>query len=763
MAQAEELEQIMKWLTEEGLAPESSKEAQLGFLWRTFLHARSCLDSVTKDLESSRLQHFAEMAEVRKSLEQIKIFTEQKDVLAQEIQDENEQLRKQLLHLVSLQDAQINEVAKMLYHQGLTELIHSTPSEQVAYLLVERASLLEMNQDPGELTCDGDPDRLRTHAEPLNPSICSSTHKRSPRSLQSSWKKIFGLHKTSQNKHTFIPGGETPLAGQSRRLEECSRLERDVEEGSRRLAMAHNEIRHLKDELESAHFTQKAYEPELQSAQEEVKQLRKEVEKLKQYEIVELRKAKELNDRLDLEIRALRNRVRSLDAEKNSLKKTVVSQQEEVERLKSALQGRQRLLTGEVQGDQDKDEEKTGGGKQAKDKSHIFLQEYLTTKTQPPMENKDGSVESLQEVVKQLELAVRNLQGSYNVQTGQTNELNEFRPTSVIQVEEICKDEQNNLCFQTNCLLQKQSEVQCLRLLESYHSKMNDLVAVGDTCSQVEISSGTEEVQTQPLQESLPLQECLDCPESRQTLLYDQDDCETLKEQICEALNCVDEERSKYHNMKERLLEKLSRAKQKLDDETMWRDNRIKNLERELSLCYLSLKKEKEVVECIRVENERLLSEKRKLLQQLSEEEDDMKNIKLTACLSKNRVQYLETENKSLETKILQMSKQISILERKWQNMEFLHFAEELQKMSTQPQKFTPLSVQTARLMLSDIQEPPQSCDTKQADLTSSPGFCTSVALNRTTELGYLNLTSTESLSDKSVWEEQSQEKSCGL
>ncbi|XP_032413144.1 zinc finger MYM-type protein 1-like [Xiphophorus hellerii] len=54
-------------------------------------------------------------------------------------------------------------------------------------------------------------------------------------------------------KRRWLRVGETPLAGEPRRLEkECSRLERDVEEGSRRLAMAHNEIRHLKDELESA-------------------------------------------------------------------------------------------------------------------------------------------------------------------------------------------------------------------------------------------------------------------------------------------------------------------------------------------------------------------------------------------------------------------------------------------------------------------------------------------------------------------------------
>lgn len=50
------------------------------------------------------------------------------------------------------------------------------------------------------------------------------------------------------------------MAGQESSLgRECSRLERDLEEGSRRLAMAHNEIRRLTDELESAHLTQRAY------------------------------------------------------------------------------------------------------------------------------------------------------------------------------------------------------------------------------------------------------------------------------------------------------------------------------------------------------------------------------------------------------------------------------------------------------------------------------------------------------------------------
>lgn len=52
-------------------------------------------------------------------------------------------------------DSQISEVAKMLYQQGLTELIHSSPSEQVAYLLVERASLLETSEAADKLAVDG--------------------------------------------------------------------------------------------------------------------------------------------------------------------------------------------------------------------------------------------------------------------------------------------------------------------------------------------------------------------------------------------------------------------------------------------------------------------------------------------------------------------------------------------------------------------------------------------------------------------------------
>ncbi|XP_035760215.1 coiled-coil domain-containing protein 30 isoform X2 [Neolamprologus brichardi] len=632
MDQEEQLEEIFAWCKEEGLPPDSSKEAQLCLLWRALQHTTSRLSKVTRDLETHRSQHLAEMAEVRKSLEQIRFFTEHKNVLAQEIQDENDHLKEQLRRLISLQDAQISEVAKMLYQQGLTELIHSSPSEQVAYLLVERASLLETSELTDKLTGDGNTaNHMGTGAQVKSTGVSQAAHKGAPRHGQSAWKKLFGL-KSSQNKHTFIPAEARFLAGQESSLgRECSRLERDLEEGSRRLAMAHNEIRHLTDELESAHLTQRAYEPELQSAQQEVEQLRQEVEKLKKYEMVELRKTKELNDRLDLEIRALRNRVRSLDAEKTSLKQMVVLLQEEAEQLKAALQ--EELLTKEVPVKQ------------------------VTEMTQSP-----------------------------------TAEL--------VQSNKTCRRLQEKLTAERRSLLEKEET------------------------------------------------ECINCQQAMETLLSSQEECEALKREICETLKCIDEERSKFHEMKQKHKAKLSRAKQKFEDETTWRDEKIKSLERELSLCCHSVAKEKELVISITVENEKLLSERRKLLQQLNEEEHKKEDSCLKASLSKCRVELLELENKKLGNQISQMSNQLAVLEFSLQKTQLLHFAEKLKKMPDDQQVFKSLPQQSSSVISPEQSEAQALLDgTLRGHSKQTDGTCYSHAseiLCQSADMSYLNLTSTQ-------------------
>ncbi|KAM3878026.1 uncharacterized protein ACN63O_001863 [Diretmus argenteus] len=566
MEQEEELEQIATWLEEEGLSPDAPVKDQLCFLWRGLQHRESCLVVVTSDLDTQRSQHMVELSEVRKSLEQIRIFTEQKDVLAQEIQEENDRLKDQLHRLMCLQDAQISEVAKMLYQQGLTELIHSSPSEQVAYLLVERSSLLEREQDAdGPVTRGDAPPAGQPGVLGQKENTDQYGHKGAPRHGHSPWKRLFGLHKAAQSKHTFIPAEFSHVSGQASNMErECSRLERDLEEGSRRLAMAHNEIRRLTNELESAHLTQSAYEPELQDAQQEVDQLRQEVEKLRECEMVELRKAKELNTRLDHEIRALRTRVRSLDAERSSLQEMVASLQKEVGRLESALQE------------------------------------------------------------------------------------------------------------------QKQEAKQQLLYVQAHTDQASD-AAKG---SRPDHHKGS------------------------------QDECERLKEEICDVLKCLDHERSKCHEMNEKHKAKVYRAKRKFTDETQWRDDRIRNLERELSLCVHSIAKEKERIANMTVENEKLLSEKRKLLQQVNEQEHIKNDSIVAASVSKCRMDFLETENKTLGNKIVQMSNELVALERTRRNLQKLHLAEELKKISTPKHVF----------------------------LTSSP-----LQTSRPAEMGYLNLTSATS------------------
>ncbi|XP_064825044.1 coiled-coil domain-containing protein 30 isoform X2 [Oncorhynchus masou masou] len=322
----EELEHVVLCLQEEGMAPGASVKEQLGFLWRLFQHSEGRLVAVTHDLDSLRARHSAEMAEVQRYLEHIRSLSEKRDALAQEYEQENEVLRAQLQRLTLQQDAQMNEVAEMLYQEGLAEVIPSSHSEQVAYLLVERASLLERPDDPQAPQVPdaqaGTPSASQQETQSQTQCTKESMDQGAPSRGQSPWKRLFGLRKAAQSKQALASVELRPGSGLGVERE-WARLERDLEEASRRLAMAHREIRRLTDELESARMTQSAYEPELQGAQEEVEQLRQEVEKLKKCDVVELRKATELNDRLDQEIRALRTRVRTMDAERKTLLETV--------------------------------------------------------------------------------------------------------------------------------------------------------------------------------------------------------------------------------------------------------------------------------------------------------------------------------------------------------------------------------------------------------------------------------------------------------
>ncbi|XP_010880321.2 coiled-coil domain-containing protein 30 isoform X2 [Esox lucius] len=542
-------------------------------------------------------------------LEPIRRVSEQRESLARQYEQENEVLRDQLQRITQQQDAQMNEVAEMLYQEGLAEVIPCSPSEQVAYLLVERASLLERPDDP--------------QGAPL--------HSQSP------WKRLFGHRKAAQSRHPFTsvelkPGSELGSALSVER--EWARLERDLEEASRRLAMAHKEIRHLTDELESARMTQSAYEPELQGAQQEVELLRHEVEKLKKCDVVELRKAKELNDRLNQEIRALRTRVRTMDAERKAL--IEMREEQSVPQTHSvSLQTDLQLV----------DQHKT-------DKRSLQQSE-----TRYKLDEMQHQIQRLQEKYDELINAIKNAQEEYEELKKRREEEEKVLELLMERTEEVEEE------FEEITSRKKEEERLCKDLKTKMDEEKKDYEFMKRVREEMELNLNEPLVQNEQ-QQRRPVKEVqtkipADYVNLKELLEASQEDCEELKERFMEVLSSLDLERSENAKKRSQHKTKMQRAKQIFFKETGWRDEKIRNLERDLALALTSSTREKEMIGNMNKENEKLLAEKRDLLGRLNDLEDKTYNSVISATASQFSVDFLEKENKHLQETIVEMSRLI--------------------------------------------------------------------------------------------------------
>ncbi|KAM3872406.1 uncharacterized protein ccdc30 [Diretmus argenteus] len=334
-----ELDQIAVRLQEDGLAPGASADDRQCHLWRQLVHSEAKLHSFTQELQTIRSQQATEMKEVESYVEHIRGLLEERECLTADYERDNEQLRLQLQQIALQQENQSKELAEMLAQEDLGEMGLSSPSEQVAYLLVERATLLErLEAAERRLDTQGLTGNLREvhHQEELQhihhtmgeelrqqQENMQKTKENMTKqcSSQSPWRKLFGPRRSGQSKHNGAPVHREEMSWEQG---ERQRLERDLEEASRRLAMAHQDIRRLTNEVDATRNNSLGLSgSELERTGQEVENLRKEVDKLKHCDMVELQKAKERNERLDGEIRVLRERVRTLDSEKKSLLETL--------------------------------------------------------------------------------------------------------------------------------------------------------------------------------------------------------------------------------------------------------------------------------------------------------------------------------------------------------------------------------------------------------------------------------------------------------
>ncbi|XP_029361943.1 coiled-coil domain-containing protein 30 isoform X8 [Echeneis naucrates] len=301
-----EVDQISKRLQEDGMPPAASAEERQCHLWQQLLRSEAKVQSATQELQTLRTQQASEMKEVESYVAHIRGLLEERECLTADYERENEHLCHELHKIRQQQESQSKELAEMLAQEDLGEMGLSSPSEQVAYLLVERATLLE---------------RLEAAERRLESQSLASN-------LREGSQEEHIHHMTEeelrQQREDVQKSIDTMTKAQSEEVSqernERQRLVQDLEEASRRLAMAHQDIRRLTNELDVAKNNNlDSSGSGVQGMVQEVEILRREVDKLKHSDMMKLQRAKEQNERLDAENRALRERVRTIESEKKNL------------------------------------------------------------------------------------------------------------------------------------------------------------------------------------------------------------------------------------------------------------------------------------------------------------------------------------------------------------------------------------------------------------------------------------------------------------
>ncbi|KAK9966841.1 hypothetical protein ABG768_003930 [Culter alburnus] len=676
MCTAQMLQDMEQRLQEEGLDPSASVNERLSLLWQLYKSSESTVKSLNQQIQDLQKERVAEIEKVQQYINHIKSLTKTRDSVALHLEQENITLRATLDDIHLQQEAQRSEVSEMLLQEGLADIIPISLSEQVAYLLADRASLLEkiQSQDDVDVKTACDPDvRKEQTSQDHGDNVVKAVD------LQCS--------------------GDDRLKG--RTLQE---LERDVDEASARLAMAHKEIRRLTDELESAHLTQKAYEPELQEAQMEVEHLRHEVEKLKRCEVAELRKTKEINEKQEEELCHLRLTVKRLQEERASLlemevapdstftpskdkklqevdihKRCLDEMQERLIMLQDLTQVTLKLrMEFEMEADlrrravdecEEQKRKRTDAEQLVRDFQNLCekqVDDYRTTVGSLQVEIRDL-------VSKVRELEVQDVERQCDKHLKQLSSLDdEVRRLKFDLQEEQQKTRQLTKTTQmeidqARALVQSQ-EVQLQQDAEEQKSLLKELQGIQNILSTTEqelLSQRRNNTQLQSSisdaeQENLRLQQ--DINDLRNRLTSSQQETDALRTELQLALVSVDTERSKYNDKRIHYKNKLSRARGVYLRETGWRDEKIKELEKEIFILRKQEEKTSHMMTMVTSENESLLRKNRDLLLQLHDFEEAQKNASDTVSSMQIRINFLEEENGQLQQATAQMSEHIECL-----------------------------------------------------------------------------------------------------
>ncbi|NXH46297.1 CCD30 protein, partial [Dicaeum eximium] len=381
----------------------------------------------------------------------------------------------------------------------------------------------------------------------------------------------------------------------------------------------------------------------------------------------ELQRAMEHNSRLDKEILALRARVQTLDLERKAFLELGLSeerfqqQEEKLQQLRQDLRRVQNLCSSaerELRYEREKNADLQ--------RQNLLLQQECTkvkaelkqaraklSDTTETCSSLSAQWDRSQQKVKELELELSKcsqadkLQSSLQERLAQEKSRAGEAQKKVSKLQQKLKDSQHQLLLaearvSDKKLLEEElkeaqgNEARVQQELHEEQLKRSRLLEqqVEELRQQLRHSRETEaslakmhvELQAKTLH-GLEDEKKLDAGEKENQKLSEQlallkEENKALYEEGVRLLNQKDLYVRKYNEMQLRHKDKIRRAKETFIHEVKQRDSRIKQLENELSESKLQVEKGKVLVAQITAENEKLLQERRWLLQKISDQEE---------------------------------------------------------------------------------------------------------------------------------------------
>ncbi|XP_021015513.1 coiled-coil domain-containing protein 30 isoform X2 [Mus caroli] len=487
-------------------------------------------------------------------------------------------------------------------------------------------------------------------------------------------------------------------------------LLKDVECIAQKLEASLEEIHRGAQEPREEEREQRTLGDALENARLEIEKLKDNLMKLKESGTTDLQRAKEHNQRLDEEILALRNRVRSLDSEKKVLgemyltsgEKTSCQHQGELRELRQNLHRLQILCNSAEK------ELRYERGRSLDLKQHNSLLQEENIKIKIELKQAQEKLldnarlhssltaewKHCQQKVKELELEGLRQTQSLKSQQGLQEKLAREKSKAAEAQEKILDlqqklDHARQVCLSDVCILRKQQLEEEIKEAKSIEARLQQQCQE-EQQRRMLLDQDINELQTQvrAWQDKEKQQETVNSQQQealRKQLERERRKCEEYvksNQELSEKLSSLQQEKEALWQEHGQFLEqlgdhvrnykdkhhchkaKLQKVKDRLTHELEIRNKRIKELEDETGKLQQKIEMEKVFQGQIMAQNDILLLEKRKLLEQVTDQEELICSSKCTISAFQSKASLLDKENQQLQENCLRLMQQIGLLEQ---------------------------------------------------------------------------------------------------